>query len=346
MKVILPSAKILSPELGSDMLRRDFITLVGGTAAAWPLAARAQQPVMPVIGFLSGASPGGAYAGAVAGFKQGLTETGYREGVNVAIEFRWAEGHYDRLPGMVDDLVRRNVSVLFASASDLAIKAAKAATTTIPIVFTTATDPVESGFVASLNRPAGNITGLNLMFHIVEAKRLELFHEFVPKAGTIRVIVNRSSPVAALSELHVREAADASGLRLDFVDARTDEEIEAAFTMLVEKRIDGIFVMGDPFLSSRADKMAALAARHAMPASYDLREFAAAGGLMSYGTNLTEVYRQAGIYVARILRGAKPMDLPVLQPTKFDFVINLKTAKALGLTVPPSLLVAADEVIE
>jgi len=328
------------------MLRRHFITLVGGTAAAWPLAARALQPAVPVIGFLSGVSPGGVYSGAVAGFKQGLAETGYTEGVNVAIEFRWAEGHYDRLPGMVDDLVRRNVSILFASASDLAIQAAKAATTTIPIVFTTATDPVESGFVTSLNRPAGNITGLNLMFHIVEAKRLELFHEFVPKARTIRVIVNRGSPVAALSERHVREAANASGLQLDFVDARTDEEIEAAFTMLVEKRIGGIFVMGDPFLSSRADKMAALAARHAMPASYDLREFAAAGGLMSYGTNLTEVYRQAGIYVGRILRGAKPMDLPVLQPTKFDFVINLKTAKALGLRVPQTLLVAADEVIE
>jgi putative tryptophan/tyrosine transport system substrate-binding protein len=328
------------------MQRRSFIALLGGAAFAWPLAAPAQQPAMPVIGFLSGASPGGAYAGAVAGFKQGLAETGYTEGVNVAIEFRWAEGHYDRLPGMVDDLVRHNVSVLFASASDLGIKVAKAATTTIPIVFTTATDPVESGFVTSLNRPAGNITGLNLMFHIVEAKRLELFHEFVPKAGTIRVIVNRSSPVAALSERNVREAADVSGLRLDFVDARTDEEIEAAFTMPVEKRIGGIFIMSDPFLSSRADKLAALAARHAMPASFDQREFAAAGGLMSYGTNLTEVYRQAGIYVGRILRGAKPTELPVLQPTKFDFVINLKTAKALGLTVPQTLLVAADEVIE
>jgi putative ABC transport system substrate-binding protein len=325
------------------MQRRSFIALLGSAAFAWPLAASAQQPV---IGFLSGVSPGGVYAGAVAGFKQGLAETGYAEGVNVAIEFRWAEGQYDRLPGMVDDLVRRNVSVLFASASDLGIEAAKAATTTIPIVFTTATDPVESGFVTSLNRPAGNITGLNLMFHIVEAKRLELFHEFVPKAGTIRVIVNRSSPVAALSERNVREAADASGLRLDFVDARADQEIEAAFTMLVEKRIGGIFVMSDPFLSSRADKMAALAARHAMPASFDQREFAAAGGLMTYGTNLTEVYRQAGIYVGRILRGAKPTELPVLQPTKFDFVINLKTAKALGLTVPQTLLVAADEVIE
>jgi putative tryptophan/tyrosine transport system substrate-binding protein len=328
------------------MQRRDFITLLGSVAAAWPLASRAQQVALPVIGFLSGASPGGVYAGAVAGFKQGLAETGYTEGVNVVIEFRWAEGHYDRLPGMVDDLVRRDASVLFASASDLGIKAAKATTTTIPIVFTTASDPVESGFVTSLNRPAGNITGLNLMFHFVEAKRLELFHEFIPKAGTIRVIVNRSSPIAALNERNVREAADASGLRLDFVDARTDEEIEAAFTMLVEKRIGGIFIVSDPFLSSRANKMAALAARHAMPASFDQREFAAAGGLMSYGTNLTEVYRQAGIYVGRILRGTKPMDLPVLQPTKFDFVINLKTAKVLGLTVPQTLLVAADEVIE
>ena len=328
------------------MKRRQFITLLGGAAAAWPVAVRAQQSAIPVIGFLSGVSPGGAFTSAVAGFLQGLGKTGYTEGINVAIEYRWAEGHYDRLAAMVDDLVRRNVSVIVATASDVGIRAAKAATTTIPIVFTTANDPAESGLVNSLNRPVGNATGLALMFYSVEAKRLELFRELVPKVAAIRVIVNRSNPIAAITERNVREAADLFGLRLDLVDARTDDEIDAAFTMLAERRIDGIFVMSDPYLSSRADQVAALAARHNMPTSLNLREFAAAGGLMSYGTNLTEVYRQAGIYVGKILRGAKPADLPVVRPTKFDFVINLNAAKALGLTVPQTLLVAADELIE
>jgi putative tryptophan/tyrosine transport system substrate-binding protein len=328
------------------MKRRDFIKVVAGSTAVWPRVVHAQQPAMPVVGFLSGVSPSGAYAGALAGFHRGLAENGFTEGVNVAVEYRWAEGHYERLAGMADDLVRRNVSVIFANASNLGIQAAKAATTTIPIVFTTATDPVESGLVTSLNRPAGNITGLNLMFYIVEAKRLELFHELVPKATAIRVIANRSNPVAAISERNVRQAADAIGLRLDFVDTRSDSDIDAAFEMLARDQIGAIFVMSDPFLSSRADRMAALAARHKVPASFDLREFAAAGGLMSYGANLSDIYRQAGIYVGKLLKGAKPADLPVLQPTKFDFSINLKTAKALGLTVPQTLLVAADEVIE
>jgi putative tryptophan/tyrosine transport system substrate-binding protein len=298
------------------------------------------------IGFLSGASPSGAFTGALAGFRRGLAENGFTEGVNVAIEFRWAEGHYDRLVGMVNDLVRRNVSIIVAGASNLGINAAKAATTSIPIVFTTASDPVESGFVTSLNRPTGNLTGLDLMFYTVEAKRLELFHELVPKAGTIRVIANPSSAVAPITERNLRKAADAIALGLDFVEARTDEEIAAAFTKLSEKQIGGIFVISDPYLSSQADRVAVLAARHKIPTSFNLREAAAAGGLMSYGTNLSEVYRQAGIYVGKILKGTKPGDLPVLQPTKFDFVINLKTAKALGLTVPQTLLVAADEVIE
>jgi len=244
------------------MRRRDFLGGLGLVATTWPFEARAQQPTMPVIGFLSGVSPTGALKGALAGFRQGLAENGYTEGVNVAIEYRWAEGRYERLAGMADDLVRRNVSVIFASASNLGIQAAKTATTTIPIVFTTATDPVESGIVSSLNRPAGNITGLNLMFYVVEAKRLELFHELVPKAATIRVIANRSSPVAVLSERNVRQAADAIGLRLDFVDARSDKDIDAAFEMLAEKQIGGIFIMSDPYLSSRANGMAALAARH------------------------------------------------------------------------------------
>jgi putative tryptophan/tyrosine transport system substrate-binding protein len=328
------------------MRRRDFLGGLGLAAATWPIAARAQQPAMPVIGFLSGASPSGAYKGALAGFHRGLAENGFTEGVNVSIEYRWAEGRYERLVGMANDLVRRNVSVIFASASNIGVQAAKAATTTIPIVFTTATDPVESGLVTSLNRPAGNITGLNLMFYVVEAKRLELFHELVPKATTIRVIANLSSPVAALSERNVRQAADAIGLRLDFVDARSDKDIDAAFERLTEQQIGGIFITSDPYHNSQADRMAALAARHQMPASFDLREFVAAGGLMSYGANLSEFYRQAGNYVGKILKGAKPGDLPVLQPTKFDFAINLKTAKALGLTVPQTLLVAADEVIE
>jgi putative ABC transport system substrate-binding protein len=328
------------------MRRRDFLGGLGLAATTWPLDARAQQPPLPVIGFLSGVSPSGAYTGALAGFRRGLAENGYTEGVNVAIEYRWAEGQYDRLAGMADDLVRRNVSVIFASASNVGIRAAKAATKTIPIVFTTATDPVEGGFVTSLNRPSENLTGLDLMFYRVEAKRLELFHELAPNAGTIRVIANRSSPTATATERNLREAADAIGLRLDFVDARSDKDIDAAFEMLAERQIGGIFVMSDPYLSTRAHRIVALAARHGMPTSFNLREFAAAGGLMSYGANLTEVYRQAGIYVGKILRGTKPADLPVLQPTKFDFVINLKTAKALGLTVPQTLLVAADEVIE
>ena len=221
------------------MQRRAFITLFGGAAVAWPFSARAQQSAIPVIGFLSGVSPDGAYVSAVAGFRQGLSENGYTEGANVAIEYRWAEGRYDRLAAMVDDLVRRNVAVIFASASHVGIQAAKAATTTIPIVFTAATDPVQSGFVTSLNRPTGNITGFDLMFYRVEAKRLELFHELVPKIGTIRVIVNRGNPIAATSERNVREAADAFGLRLDVVDASTDEGIDAAFTMLAERQIGG-----------------------------------------------------------------------------------------------------------
>ncbi|HLX18071.1 MAG TPA: ABC transporter substrate-binding protein [Bradyrhizobium sp.] len=326
------------------MRRRIFLGGLGLAAASWPFEAHAQQPAMPVIGFLSGVSPGGAYKGAIAGFRQGLADTGYADGINVAIEFRWAEGHYDRLAGMADDLVRRNVSVIVASATG--VRAAKAATTTIPIVFMTATDPVETGLVSSLNRPGGNMTGLTLLYYRVEAKRLELFHELVPKAATIRVILNRSNPLAATTERNLREAADAFGLRLDFVDARSDKDIDAAFTMLTERQIGGIFVMSDPFLDNQGDQMATLAARHNMPTSSAQREFPAAGGLMSYGADRAAVYRQAGIYVGKILKGAKPGDLPVLQPTKFDFAINLKAAKALGLTVPQTLLVAADEIIE
>lgn len=249
---------------------------------------------------------------------------------------------------MADDLVRRNVSVIYAGGSNVGVRAAKAATTTtIPIVFTTGADPVDDGLVARLSHPAGNVTGVTLMVYRLEAKRLELLHELVPKAVTVRVIVNRTTPIATIVESNLKQAADAFGLRLDIVDARTDAGIDAAFETLAEKQIGAIFVMGgDPFLNSRGDRIAALAANHKIPTSFDASELAAAGGLMSYGTSVAELYRQTGSYVGKILKGAKPGDLPVLQPTKFDLVINLKTARTLGLTVPQSLLVAANEVIE
>jgi putative ABC transport system substrate-binding protein len=300
---------------------------------------------MPVVGFLNGASPSG-FGTQVTGFLQGLSESGYVEGHNVMIEYRWADGQYDRLPTLAADLVRRNVAVIFASGSDVGIRAAKAATTTIPIVFATATDPIESELVNSLSRPISNVTGVTLLFYRVEAKRLELFHELMPKAGTIGVLVNQSNPTTVVNERNLQAAADALGLRIDFLSASTEDEIEATFTTLARRRIGALFVMGDPYLNSRHDQLVALAARHAVPAIYNAREFAAAGGLISYGANFADVYRQAGIYVGKILKGAKPAELPVLQPTKFDLVINLKTAKTLGLEISPTLLARADEVIE
>jgi putative ABC transport system substrate-binding protein len=328
------------------MKRREFITLVGGAAAVWPLPARAQQAAMPVVGFVSGLSSNGSERHAVA-FRNGLTETGYVEGQNVTVKYHWLDGQYHRLPSLMAELVRRRVTVICTPASNPAALAAKAATTTIPIVFGVGIDPVKLGLVASLARPGGNATGINLFVAEIVAKRLGLLHELVPKSVRFAVLVNPANVSAVEPTLREIPAAGRSlGLQIQVLNASTSREIEEAFATLVRDRADALFVAPDSFFQSRRVQFATLAARHAIPAAYSVRQYVEAGGLMSYGTDILDTFRQTGVYTGQILKGAKPTDLPVLQSTKFEFVINLQTARALGLEVPPQLLASVDEVIE
>jgi ABC-type uncharacterized transport system substrate-binding protein len=326
------------------MKRRQFITLLGGAAATCPLAARAQQKAMPVIGCLITGSPD-PNSPLLAAFRQGLSEAGYVEGQNVAIEYRWAEGHYDRLPALAADLVGRKVDLIMANSPPSAL-AAKGATSTIPIVFRSGADPVADGLVASLARPGGNLTGVSFVADELTAKRLQLLSELVPRAGVIALLVNPNNATAERVIRDVHEAARTKGLQLHVLKAGTESEIDAAFASLVQLHASALVVGADPFLSSQRERLVVLASRHAVPAIYAWREFADAGGLISYGPSLTSAFRLVGAYAGKVLKGAKPADLPVQQPTKFELVINIKTAKSLGLTVPPPLLAQADDVIE
>jgi ABC-type uncharacterized transport system substrate-binding protein len=324
--------------------RREFITLLGG-AAAWPAAASAQQSAMPVIGILASVSPA-PYASYIAAVKEGLRQTGYVEGRNVAIEYRWAEGQYDRLPQQAIELVDRGIAVIVLVGGGPTTAAAKAATATIPIVFVTGEDPVKSGAVASLNRPGGNATGVSLLTVAMEAKRLQLLHELMPNAAVVAIIVNPNNPQADEQLQELQAAARTLGVQVEAFKAGTPSEIDAAFAKLVERRASALHIAADAFFNTRREQFVVLSARHALPAIFHFREFAAAGGLMSYGPSLTDAYRQEGIYVGRILKGEKPAEMPVQQAVKIELVINMQTARALGLTVPLPLLGRADEVIE
>jgi putative ABC transport system substrate-binding protein len=325
--------------------RREFITLVGGAAAAWPVTARAQQTAMPVVGFMSSGSAA-PFAHLVAAFRDGLKVIGFVEGQNVAIDFHWADGHYDRLPMIAAELVRRKVAVIVTTGGAPAVLPAVGATPTIPIVFSTGGDPIKLGIVRSLNRPAGNATGVYLFAADIEGKRLGLLRDLVPTSALIGVLLNPNNPNFETQSKDIQEAARAIGQKIQIVQAGTEAALSTTFATLTQMRADALSVGGDPFFNNRRNLLILLATRHGIPTMYDQREFVEAGGLMSYGTSLSDAYRQIGIYAGRILKGEKPADLPVVQSTRFELVINLNAAKALGLEVPPTLLARADEVIE
>jgi putative ABC transport system substrate-binding protein len=324
--------------------RREFITLLGGAAAAWPLAGRAQQQAMPVVGFLNTLSPNNLAQGSLDAFRQGLGLAGFVDGQNVSIEYRWSEGHYDRLPALADDLVRRQVAVIAATGGEPAPQMAKAATQTIPIVFMANGDPVASGLVASLNRPGGNATGITIFGTMAAGKRLELLRQLMPKAGIVAYLTNPSNPNQEIDS--VRTAAHTLGQQVLVLNASSDPELDAAFAAIAQQQVAALLVASDSLFFDRRERLVALAARQLIPTICYLRAFPQAGGLASYGNSLTDLYRQSGIYTGRVLKGEKPADLPVIQFVKFEFVINQNTAKALGLEIPPTLLALADEVIE
>lgn len=327
------------------MRRRDFITLFGAAAATWPSTARAQRAAMPVIGFLSSRSPGES-AEVVAEFRKGLSETGFVEGENVVIAFRWAEGHYERLPTFAADLIKVRAAVLFAAGGPPSVLAAKAASSTLPIVFPGAGDPVRLGLVASLNRPGGNVTGVTTLGPELAGKILEILREMMPHAAAIALLVNPSNPVSDLIVKDATAAASLLGARLELLNVSTVSALEDAFSALPKLGVNALAVTGEPFFDSQRERIVALSQRHGIAGCYPWREYVLAGGLMSYGASLPDAYRQAAVYVGRVLKGEKPADLPVVQPTKFELALNLRTARALGLTVPATLLVRADEVIE
>jgi putative ABC transport system substrate-binding protein len=327
------------------MNRREFITLLGGAAAAWPLAARAQQPAMPVIGFLNSGSAT-EWVPLVAAFKEGLNELGYAEGRNVAVDYRWAQSQNDRVPALAADLVARQVAVIVTMGGMTTALAAKAATATIPIVFIAGADPIDSGLVTSISRPTSNVTGVNIFADVLTPKRQELLHELVPTAPVVAMLVNPTAAQTPSELRHVQPAADRLGQQVRTLGASTDREIDAAFATIIDQRIGGLLVQPDPFFTARRDQLVLLTTRHAIPTVFAFREFVTAGGLMSYGTSLRAAYRQLGIYAGRILKGEKPADLPVQQATAFETVVNLKAAKALGVTIPTAILLRADEVIE